>query len=370
MIPIFRPSMDEEEIEAVAETLRSGWIGLGPKTKEFEERLANYLGVKYTVGVNSCTAALHLSLIALGIDSGEIVTTPLTFVSTAHVILYVNAMPVFADIQEETLNIDPFDIEKKITEKTKAIIPVHFGGYACDMDEILKVASEHDLYVIEDNAHGMGGEYKGKKLGTLGDLGCFSFHAVKNLATGDGGLIATNDDRIYEELLKLRWLGISQSTYKRSVRGYSWYYEVDCLGFKCHMNDIMASIGLVQLKKLDKANARRRAIVKRYNEEFEKMDWIGIPVEREYVKSSLHNYVIKVNQGDRNKLIAHLAEKGISAGVHYMPLYLHPIYKKMKIGGNCPVADKVWQKIVTLPLYPDMTECDVNKVIDAVQSFK
>lgn len=369
MIPIFRPSMDEEEKEAVAETLRSGWIGLGPRTKEFEERFASYIGVKYAIGVNSCTAALHLSLNVLGIDSGEVITTPLTFVSTAHVILYVNATPVFADVQEDTLNVDPFDVEKKVTERTKAIIPVHYGGHACDMDEILEVASEHGLYVVEDDAHAMGAEYKGKKLGSLGDLGCFSFHAVKNLATGDGGMITTNNERVYEKLLKLRWCGINKSTYQRSVKGYSWYYEVDCLGFKEHMNDITASIGLVQLRKLDKMNARRREIVKRYNEEFENLDWIETPVEREYVKSSLHNYVIKVNKGDRNELIAYLAEKGISAGVHYMPLYLHPIYKKLKIGGSCLVADRVWKKIVTLPLYPDMTDLDVDRVISAVKSF-
>lgn len=370
MIPVFRPSMDEEEIEAVAATLRSGWIGLGPKTKEFEEKIAGYLGVKYAVGVNSCTEALHLALVALGVKSGEIITTPITFVSTAHAVLYVNAKPVFADVHEDTINIDPADIKRKITKRTKAIIPVHYGGHACEMDEILQLASEHDLSVIEDAAHGMGAEYKGKKLGAIGDVGCFSFHAVKNLATGDGGVITTNDQRIYEQLLKLRWLGISQSTYKRSVKGYSWYYDVECLGYKSHMNDITASIGLVQLSKLDKANSRRREIFKCYNEQFKKLDWIETPVEKEYTMSSLHNYVIKVNENDRNELIAYLAKKGIAAGVHYMPLYLHSFYKKMKIEGNCPVADRVWKKLVTLPLYPDMTSDDIELVIKTVKSYR
>ena len=370
MIPIFRPSMGEEEIEAVAEVLKSGWIGLGPKTKEFEERFAEYIGTEYAVALNSCTAALHLALNVLGINSGEVITTPITFVSTAHAIIYNNATPVFADVQEDTLNIDPVDIERKITEKTKAIIPVHYGGHVCDMDEILDIASEHDLYVIEDAAHACGAEYKGKKAGSLSDIGCFSFHAVKNLATGDGGMITTNDEGVYEKLLKLRWLGINKSTYQRDAKGYSWYYDVESVGFKTHMNDITAAIGLVQLKKLDKMNAKRREIVKRYNEAFEDFDWIEMPVEKEYVKSSLHNYAIKVNKGDRNELIAHLAEKGVSAGVHYMPLYIHPIYKKLRVEGNCPIADSVWRKVVILPLYPDMTEKDVEIVVKGVKGFK
>lgn len=370
MIPIFRPSMGDEEIEAVAEVLKSGWIGLGPKTKEFESKFSDYIGVKYAVGLNSCTAALHLALNVLGINSGEVITTPITFVSTAHAILYNSATPVFADIQEDTLNIDPHDIEKKITPKTKAIIPVHYGGHPCDMDEISAIASEHNLYVIEDAAHACGAEYKGEKAGALGNLGCFSFHAVKNLATGDGGMLTVNEESVYRKLLKIRWLGISQDTFQRNVKGYGWYYEVEHLGFKEHMNDITAAIGLVQLKKLEKGNARREEIANRYNEEFSKVEWVEVPVRKTYIKSSFHNYAIKVTKGDRNKLIAYLAEMGISAGVHYMPLYKHPIYKKLGIKGDCPVAEKVWGKVVLLPLYPDMTDSDIEKVISAVKSFK
>ena len=370
MIPIFRPSMDEEEIDAVTQVLRSGWIGLGPKTKEFEEKFAQYIGSKHAVGLNSCTAALHLAINALGIDSGEIITTPITFISSAHAILYNSAVPVFADVQRDTPNIDPADIKRKITDKTKAIVPMHYGGHPCDMDEISEIASKHDLYVIEDAAHACGAEYKGRKAGILGNVGCFSFHATKNLATGDGGMITTDDEKVYQKLLKLRWVGINADTFQRSVKGYRWYYEVECLGFKAHMNDITASIGLVQLKKLERANNKRREIVTRYNRAFKDLDWIETPVEREYVKSSLHNYVIKVNKGDRNELIAHLNEKGISAGVHYMPLYMHPFYKKLGIRGDCPIADEIWQKIELLPLYPDMSSSDIDKVIDAVESYK
>ena len=370
MIPIFRPSMGDEEIGAVAEVLKSGWIGLGPKTKEFEERFAEYIGTKYAVALNSCTAALHLALNVLGINSGEVITTPITFVSTAHAIIYNNASPIFADVQEDTLNIDPTDIKKKITPKTKAIIPVHYGGHPADMDEIRDIAIEHDLYVIEDAAHACGAEYRGKKAGSLSDIGCFSFHAVKNLATGDGGMITTNDEKVYQKLLKLRWLGINKGTYQRDTKGYSWYYDVEEIGFKTHMNDITAAIGLVQLRKLDAMNAKRRKIVKRYNEAFEDLDWIETPVEKEHVKSSLHNYAIKVNKGDRNELIAYLAEKGVSAGVHYMPLYMHPIYKKLGIEDDCPVADRLWRKVVILPLYPDMTKEDVEMVVEGVREFK
>lgn len=369
MIPIFRPSISNEEIEAVANVLKSGWIGLGPRTEEFERSFAKYVGSKYAVGVNSGTAALHLAINTLGINSGEVITTPITFISTAHAIIYNNAKPVFADVQEDTLNIDPHDIKKKITNKTKGILPVHYGGHPCDMDEILEIASKNKLYVIEDAAHACGAEYKGKKAGGLGDLGCFSFHAVKNLATGDGGMITTNDKNKYEKLLKLRWLGINKGTYWRALKGYSWRYDVKYVGFKTHMNDIIASIGLVQLKKLDRMNARRRKIVKRYNEEFKDLDWIETPVERKYVKSSLHNYVVKVRRGNRNKLIDYLAKKGISAGVHYMPLYLNSVYKKLKIKGNCPVADKVWKKLVTLPLYPDLTDLEIEKIISAIKKF-
>jgi perosamine synthetase len=368
-IPIFRPSIGDEEIDAVAEVLRSGWIGLGPKTEEFEKEFAKYIGTKYAVALNSCTSALHLAVAVLNMDHGEIITTPITFVSTAHAILYNNLTPVFADIQRDTVNINPNDIKKRINKETRSIIPVHYGGHPCDMDEILDLASDHGLYVIEDAAHACGADYKGKKAGSLGDMGCFSFHAVKNLATGDGGMITTNNEEIYQKLLKLRWLGINKGTYQRAGKGYSWYYEAEYLGFKMHMNDITAAIGLAQLKKLDKMNARRREIVKMYNEAFEGIEWISTPVERDYIKSSLHNYAIKLVRGDRNDLISRLADQGISVGVHYMPAYMHPVYKKLGANADCSVADDVWRRLATLPLYPDMTDEDIGSVIESIKMF-
>ena len=369
MIPVFRPSMGEEEIRAIEEVLNSGWIGLGPKTKQFEEEFAKYIGVKHAVAVNSATAALHLSLVSLDINAGEVIVPAITFVSTALAANYVGAKPVFADVEEDTLNISVENIKKKITNKTKAIIPVHYGGYPCKMDEINELAEKHDIKVIEDASHACGSVYKGKKAGALADLGCFSFHAVKNLATGDGGMITTNNEKIKEKLHRLRWCGITKDTFSRTKKNYSWYYEVPEIGFKYHMNDITAAIGLVQLKKLEQNNEKRRRIVKQYNEVFSKTSWIEVPKEEPNTKSAMHNYVIKVKETkDRDNLIEYLAKKEISASVHYMPLHLHPIYRQYK--AKVPVAEKVWKRLVTLPLYPDMTEEETEKVIDAVKNFK
>lgn len=368
MIPVFRPSYGEEELNALKQVFSTGWIGLGPKTKEFEDRFSAYIGVKHAVGVNSCTAALQLALKVSGVEGKEVITTSLTFVSTNIAILYNNGIPVFADIEPDTLNIDVKDVERKITGNTKAIVVVHYGGYACDMDPILDLARKKNIVVIEDCAHGCGGEYKNRKLGSLGHLGCFSFHAVKNLATGDGGMITTNDNEYDSRLGKLRWLGISKDTWKRSEieNKYSWYYTVEEIGFKCHMNDITASLGIVQLQKLDKLNEKRREIVKNYNGSFESLDWLNCPVEKDYMKSALHNYVVKVD--DRDRFIEYLAANGISSSVHYFPNHLYDIFKPYRT--DLPVSEEVWKKIVTLPLYPDLTEEEIGFIIETVKSFK
>jgi len=368
MIPVFRPSYDEREAEAVAKVLESGWVGLGPKTEEFECKFAKYIGVKYAVGVNSCTAALHLALTVIGVGRFHVVTTPMTFISTNHTIRYAGGIPVFADIYKDTLNINPVSILKCIMPSTKAIIVVHYGGHACEMDVVGNMAKEHNLAIIEDAAHGCGGEYKGKKIGSLGDIGCFSFHAVKNLATGDGGMITTNSKKVYNKLRKLRWMGISKGTWDRedTYKGYSWYYDVDEIGFKYHMNDITAAIGLVQLTKLDDMNDRRRDIAALYNEAFAEVEWVERPTVDRHVKTSQHNYVIKIY--DRNSLHSFLKDKGISTGVHYIPSNHYPMYSKCQY--ETPVCESIWTSLLTLPLFPDMTDVEVNEVIDAVKSFK
>ena len=342
MIPIFKPWIDEEEIKAVSDVLRSGWIGLGPKTKEFEERFAEYIGVKYAVALNSCTAALHLAIKVLNVNKAEVITTPITFISDAFAANYNNLDVVFADVQEDTLNIDPKDIARKITSKTKIIIPVHYGGHPCDLDELIGICQKKNLFLVEDCSHAAGSEYKGKKVGSFGIMGCFSFHAVKNLAVGDGGMITTDDKEIYERLLRLRWVGINKSTFDRVKQKYSWDYDVNEIGFKHHANDITSAIGLTQLKKLERGNDRRREIFQKYNKAFKDLTQIETPVLKKNIKSACHNYVIKAEQ--RNELISFLAKRDIAAGVHYKPLYLHPIYSNIK--ADCPVADNVWKKVV------------------------
>jgi perosamine synthetase len=368
VIPVFRPSMGQEEISAVGEVLRSGWIGLGPKTREFEAQFAKYVGVRHAVAVNSCTAALHLALKVNDVEGGEVITSPMSFISTNHAILYNKAVPVFADVEEDTLNIRIDEIEQLIRPKTRAILLVHYGGHACDMDPILEIAHKKGIRVIEDAAHACGGEYKGRKIGSIGDATCFSFHAVKNLATGDGGMITLHDAGRVERLRKIYWLGISRGTWDRAKdKAYKWEYDVEEVGYKYHLNDILAAIGLVQLEKLDRANGRRREIVERYNEAFRHVDWIRTPVEKDYARSANHNYVIKVLNGRRDALIEYLATNEISAGVHYIPNHLYEIYRPFY--RKLPVAEDVWQKLVTLPLFPDLTDDEQTYIIEKVSDF-
>jgi len=382
LIQVFKPSFGEEEIEALRETFRTSWIGLGPKTAEFEKAFATYVGAKYAVGTTSATAALHLACLALGIGPGDEVLVPtMTFVSTAHAPVYCGAVPIFVDIEPDTLNISVEDIQRKLTPQTKAIIPVHYGGHACQMDEIWDIAEQHGLFVIEDASHACGSEYMGRRIGGLerSDATCFSFHAVKNLATGDGGMITTNRIEMVRALKQLRWVGIDKGTWDRTEESlmeletgtqryahYSWYYEVRELGYKYHMNDIIAAIGLVQLHKLEAANARRREIVERYNQEFEGVDWIECPVEKEYTRSACHNYVIKTPY--RDALNLYLKGKNIATGVHYMPIHLQPYYRK-QFKVVLPVAERVWTQLLTLPLYPDLTDDEVDYVIESILGF-
>ena len=370
MIPVFKPCYGEGELEALREPFRTGWLGLGPKTKEFEDKFAEYIGVSFSVGVNSATAALHLALKVMDVEGCEVITTPMTFVSTNHAILYANATPVFCDIEPDTLNIDANKIEALVTEKTKAIMVVHYGGYACDMDPILDIAKRHSLKVVEDNAHGCGGDYKKQKLGSVGDIGCFSFHAVKNLATGDGGMVTTDDPEIYERLKRLRWMGITKDTWNREEKDskkYSWYYDVAELGFKYHMNDITASLGLVQLAKLDEMNSRRREISRIYTEALSEIGWIETPVIKDYMtRPAFHNYVIKTDY--RDQLNDYLKAKGISTGVHYIPSNHYDLYCNSR--GKTPISDKVWKRLLTLPLFPDLGSEDIKKIIGAIKDFK
>jgi perosamine synthetase len=366
-IPVFRPSYGDAEFEAVKAVMASGWVGLGPKTAEFEKRFAEYLGVRHAVALNSGTAALHLAMVAAGLGKGdEVISTPLTFVSTNHAILYVGARPVFADVEAATANIDPESVRRRITKKTRAVVCVHYGGRPCKMDALEAIAREHSLILIEDAAHGCGGEHRGRKLGTIGRFGCFSFHAVKNLATGEGGAIVTNDDDAAARLRKLRWLGISKDTWSReSKTQYSWYYTVEEVGFKYHMNDIPAAIGLVQLARLGEMNARREAWARRYDEALADLAWIERPIVEPDTRPDWHNYVIQTDH--RDDLNAYLAERGVSTGVHYIPNNHYDMYKNCR--GKTPVCERIWQRLLTLPLYPDLTDDDFRLIVAAIHDF-
>jgi perosamine synthetase len=403
-IPVFKPFMGKEEIKAITEVLESGWIGMGSKCELFEKNFAEYTGAKHAISLNSATAALHLALRAAGIKEGdEVITSPMTFASTVEAILYNGGVPVFADIEYGTMNISPEDIRRKITPKTRAILPVHFGGHPCDMETIITIAREKNLVVIEDAAHACGASYGsplkadensetlgGKKIGCGQNLTCFSFHAVKNLATGDGGMITTDNPEIDARLRKMRWMGISKDTFSREKGGYEWDYDIVEQGWKYHMNDITAAIGIEQLKKLDKMNTRRRKICDIYDKEFTKLKkdptigkMIEIPEVKEWkgLVHARHNYVLKIikiskekgcseeDMGEyREQLIAFLGERGISVGVHYRPIYLHPRYAPYN-KHNTPVTDSVWQKIITLPVLPDLTDLEALYIVRCVEDF-
>ena len=374
-IPFSKPSIGKQEIKEVIKVLKSGWLTTGPKTKELEEKFSKYIGTKKAIAVNSCTSALFLSLAALDIKKGDEVIVPtLTFAATAEVVEWLKAKPVLVDIQKETYNIDPEQIKKHITKRTRAIIPVHYAGHPCDMDEIMRIAKKHNLAVVEDSAHAIGAEYKGKKTGTFG-IGCFSFYATKNLTTGEGGMLTTNNIKLAEKLQKLSYFGIDKDAFKRYKKSGTWYYEIKTLGYKCNMDNIHAAIGVVQLKKLDSMNKKRENIAKHYTKSFKKIAEIKTPVTRPYVKHSWHIYPIWINTSklktNRAEFIEELKKQNIGASVHFIPLHLHPYYRKKYNykEGDFPVAEKAYRGLVSLPLFPDMTIKQADYVVNAVKKI-
>jgi len=366
MIPVYRPYYDEKEMKYLKAVIESGWWGMGPKTVEFEEKFAQYIGTRYALGLNSGTAALHLALMCIDVQNAEVISPSMTFVSTNHAILYNGGIPVFCDVEYDNLNVTAQEIEKLITDKTKAIIVVHYGGYACDMDSIMELARAHNLYIIEDCAHACGGKYKDKMLGSIGDFGCFSFQAVKNLSTGDGGMITTDNEEWTKRIKRLRWVGISKDTFERGAgNNYDWFYDVTELGFKYHMNDIIAAIGLAQLEKIEWMNDKRRYWSSRYRESLKNISEIKCPPVKDYMFPACHNFVIKAEGRDELRKV--LMEKGITTGVHYYPNHLFDMYKEYY--RKLPVTESVWKNLVTLPLYPDLEEKDFQLIIKTIRDF-
>ena len=356
-VPIAKPIIGEEEIENVVEVLKSGMIAQGPKVMEFEEKFANWIGAKYGIATNSGTSALHVALLACGIGEGdEVITTPFTFIASGNAIVYTGATPVFADIDLDTYTIDPDKIEDLITDKTKAILPVQLYGQAADMDKIREIAEKHDLKIIEDAAQAHGAEYNGEKVGTLGDMACFSFYPTKNMTTSEGGMITTDDEELAKKAQMFRAHGASER------------YHHDEIGYNFRMTDIAAAIGLAQLKVIDEFNDKRISNANYLNEQLKDVEGIVTPKSPDNYKHVYHQYTIRVEKGNRDDWVEFLTNKGIGTGIHYpIPLYNQPIYKKLGIEGDCPLAEKAADNVISLPVHPSLTKEDLDLVVDAVK---
>ena len=372
-IPFNRPSITKREIAEVVATLESGWITTGPRTRKFEEEFASYCGAKHAVAVNSCTAAMHLGLSAMNLQPGdEVITSPYTFAASAEVILYHGARPVFVDITPETFNIDPEQIEKSITEKTRVLLPVHIAGLPSAMDKIIELAEKYELKVLEDAAHATETMYHNRKVGSISNATAFSFYATKNLATGEGGMLTTNDDRIAERARILSLHGMSRDAWKRYHSGGSWQYEIVAQGYKYNMTDIQAALGLVQLSRLEEMGRKRKSIVDRFNKAFGELPQLMVPPDSSLHRHAWHLYLLRIKPElmtiGRDRFIELLQESGISPSVHFIPLHLMPLYQKEwgYQAGDFPQAEAVFKSEITLPLYPDLAEDEVEFIIDRV----
>ncbi|MBQ2421138.1 MAG: DegT/DnrJ/EryC1/StrS family aminotransferase [Clostridia bacterium] len=375
-LPYCRPYFDDDELNRVADVLKSGWWTKGSVTREFEKVFAEYVGAKYAVAVNSCTAAMHIALVAKGIGEGdEVISTPMTFCSTINTIVHTGAKPVLVDIDSKTGLIDVDKIEAAITEKTKAIVPVHYAGQSCDMDKINAIAEKYGLFVLEDCAHALSTEYKGKKIGSMGNACAYSFYVTKNISTAEGGMLTTDDEELYEKASVLSLHGMSKNAWSRYGTKGDWKYEVCDPGFKYNLTDIAAALGIAQMNKLDEMQDIRTEYAEIYNKAFDKIDGITYLKDNGLGKNSAHLYVIQIDKNkfdiDRDTFIELLKEYNIGTSVHFIPICMHPYYinnfgyKK----GDFPETEKMFEGIISLPLYPSMTREDVMYVIEAVREI-
>jgi dTDP-4-amino-4,6-dideoxygalactose transaminase len=368
-----KPFISEEEVDEIVDTVRSGWLSMGPKTIRFENNFSEYIGVNKSVAVSSWTAAGHLTLEAFGIKEGDEVIVPtMTFPATAEIVCYFKAKPVIVDVDEDTLNISLEAIEKAITPKTKAIIPVHYAGQPCDLDEIHAIAKKHNLKVLEDAAHSLPAKYKGKTIGTISDVTCFSFYATKTLSTGEGGMICTNDEEIAERVKIMRLHGINRDAWKRYTESGSWYYEVVAPGYKYNFTDLQASLGLPQLKKVDAMWNSRKRIAAKYTEALKDLDMIQLHTIKPDRESSWHLFPVRLYLDrltkNRAQIINELREKKVGVGVHFMPVHQHLYYSETfnLSDVDYPVASAAFPRLMSLPIYPGMTDENVDKVIDVL----
>ncbi|MGA8428445.1 MAG: UDP-4-amino-4,6-dideoxy-N-acetyl-beta-L-altrosamine transaminase [Candidatus Sulfotelmatobacter sp.] len=373
LLPYGRQKVDEADIDAVVEVLRSDWLTTGPKVAEFEEAFAARVGAEHAVSFTSGTAALHAAAFAADLKSGdEAITTPMTFAATANCILYQNATPVFADVSPDTLNLDPEQVERKINPQVRAIFVVDYAGHPADLDAIIELAKRKGLMVIEDACHALGAEYRGRRVGSIAEMTVFSFHPVKHITTGEGGMVTTNDSKLAETLRRFRNHGISTDARQRQSAG-QWHYEMVLLGFNYRLPDIACALGIEQLKKLDAGLARRREIAARYTAAFSQIPGIIPPAVRAEVNPAWHLYPIRLDlaalKSDRAQFFRALRAENIGVNVHYIPVHLHPYYRERfgYRGGEFPVAEDAYSRLISLPMFHGMTDRDADDVIEAVR---
>lgn len=375
-LPFHRALIEEEEIKAVVDVLRSGWLTTGPRVREFEAAFAQYTGASNALAVNSCTAALHLALAAIGIGEGnEVILPTMTFAASAEVVLYFKARPVLVDCEENSFHVDPEKISSAITDRTRAILPVHYGGVPCDMDSILQLARRHNLKVIEDAAHALPSRYKQKMVGTLGDITCFSFYATKTMTTGEGGMATTENPDYAERMRILSLHGISKDAWKRYTAEGSWRYDILEAGYKYNLTDLQAALGIAQLAKCDAMCAHRAAIAAQYNQALGSLDAFETPSSPQSSQHAWHLYVLQVNPStlriDRDRVIVELHRRGIGTSVHFIPLHLHTLYREHfgYRSGHFPNAEQRFARALSLPIYPGMLPEEVERVVTALHEI-
>lgn len=371
-LPYGRQWIDGDDIRAVVEVLKSDFLTTGPSVGAFEAKLAEYVGAKYAAAFSSGTAALHAACFAAGIGPGdEVVTSPLTFAASANAVLYRGGVPVFADIDEHTWNVDPAAVERRITSKTKALLPVHYAGQPADLEALEALAKRHGLVLIEDAAHALGARYRGRRIGGIGDMTAFSFHPVKSITTGEGGAVTTDDPALYERLLAFRTHGITRDSDRLERRPGGWHYEMQQLGFNYRLTDLQAALGISQLRKADRFLERRRRYAAMYDEAFTDCPALTLPRQEPFAMSAWHLYAVRLNasalRANRGEVYEALRRENIGTNVHYQPVYLHPYYRGLGYEpGLCPRAERVYEELLTLPLFPKMSKGDVRDVIAAL----
>ncbi|MFQ5700425.1 MAG: DegT/DnrJ/EryC1/StrS family aminotransferase [Acidobacteriota bacterium] len=375
-VPFHVPSIDHSDSKQVLAAVESGWLTSGPKVSLFERRAGEFVGASNAIALKSCTAALHLALVAAGIGPGdEVITTPYTFAATGEAILHVGARPVFADIEPRTLNIDPAAVERAVTPRTKAVVPVHIAGLACAMEAIRRIAKRRHLRVVEDAAHAFGATCRGKPIGSAGDMTCFSFYATKNLTTGEGGMLTTSSKRVADRVRRLALHGMTRDAFKRRARAGAWRYDILEMGFKYNMTDLAAGLGLAQLAKFGAMQRRRRRIARRYQEALGDLDACDLPVESSGSVHAWHLYILRLRprvlRVSRDEMIEKLRRKGIGTSVHFQPLHLHTFYRKTfgHRRGSFPVTERESSRALSLPLYPSLSGPSQDRVIEVLSDL-